>query len=55
MAGALRTAGYGGGAPNRWVQGFLWGYLDPKDGSFNDYVSVIVNGEFTALGKTYKG
>ena len=47
---------YGGGSPNRWVQGFLWGYVDPKpSGLFNDYVSVIVDGRATINGKTYGG
>lgn len=45
---------YGGGAPNRWMQGFLWGYI-AADGTFADYVSVIVNGKFIANGKQYAG
>lgn len=40
------------GAPNQWSNGFLYGYLHP-DGTFTDYVPVIVNGRFSALGKTY--
>lgn len=47
--------GYGGGAPNRWMQGFLWGYVGGPDGTFADYVSVIVNGKAIANGKLYKG
>ena len=46
---------YGGGAPNRWMQGFLWGYVNGPDHSFNDYVTVIVNGNATINGKSYKG
>lgn len=46
---------YGGGAPNRWMQGFLWGHVNGPHGTFNDYVSVIVNGHATINGKTYKG
>ena len=42
---------YGGGSPNRWVQGFLWGYVGPR--SFNDYVTVIIDGQATINGKTY--
>lgn len=42
---------YVAGAPNKWMQGFLWGYVAP--GMFNDYVSVIVDGKFIALGKEY--
>lgn len=43
---------YGGGAPNKWQQGFNWGYIDGD--KFNDYVSIITDGSFTANGKTYK-
>jgi hypothetical protein len=46
---------YGGGAPNRWMQGFLWGFTGGPKGSFNDYVSVIVNGSATINGETYVG
>ena len=45
---------YGGGSPNRWMQGFLWGYIQ-KDGTFADYVSVIVNGKAIINGKAYVG
>ena len=46
---------YGGGAPNRWMQGFLWGYTGGPDGCFNDYVTVIVNGKSMINGKLYRG
>lgn len=46
---------YGGGAPNRWMQGFLYGYHDCKDHTFNDFVPIIVNGVSTINGKTYTG
>jgi hypothetical protein len=46
---------YGKGQPNKWMQGFLWGYIGGPGGSFNDYVTVIVNGTATIMGKTYKG
>lgn len=46
---------YGGGAPNKWMQGFLWGYVGGPENSFNDYVSVIVNGNVTVNGKFYTG
>lgn len=46
---------YGQGAPNKWMQGFLWGYIGGPEGSFNDYVTVIVNGRATVNGKTYRG
>lgn len=45
--------GYGKGAPNKWVQGFLWGYIG--EGMFNDYVSVIINGKSLINGKVYRG
>jgi hypothetical protein len=50
-----KNPNYGGGSPNRWMQGFLWGYIDGPDKTFNDYVSVIVNGTATINGKTYTG
>lgn len=46
--------GYGKGAPNKWIQGFLWGYVDTKAGMFTDYVTVIVNGKTIINGRTYK-
>jgi hypothetical protein len=46
---------YGEGAPNRWMQGFEWGYVGGPDGCFNDYISVIVNGKSLINGKLYKG
>lgn len=48
-----KNPNYGGGAPNRWMQGFLWGYVNGPQGTFNDYVSVIVNGTALINGKTY--
>jgi hypothetical protein len=49
-----RRPGYGKGAPNKWINGFLWGYIE-KDGTFSDYVSVIVKDRFHANGTTYRG
>lgn len=46
---------YGGGAPNKWMQGFLWGYVGGPDSIFNDYVTVIVNGKAIINGKLYRG
>jgi metallophosphoesterase superfamily enzyme len=46
---------YGKGAPNKWMQGFLWGYIGGPEGVFNDYVTVIVNGKATIGGKLYRG
>lgn len=49
-----RNPNYGGNSPNRWAQGFYWGYLQ-NDGTFSDYVTVIINGQATINGKTYVG
>jgi hypothetical protein len=46
---------YGKGAPNKWMQGFLWGYTGGPDGIFNDYVTVIVSGKAIINGKVYRG
>lgn len=48
-----RDLKYGEGKPNRWVNGFLWGTIFP-DGSFTDQVTLIVDGKFSANGKTYR-
>lgn len=45
---------YGEGAPNRWVQGFNWGYIH-SDGTFSDYVTIITAGKAVANGKLYRG
>lgn len=49
-----KTPSYGRGAPNKWCQGFLFGYVDDK-GFYNDYVVTIIDGKFTVGGKTYVG
>jgi hypothetical protein len=45
---------YGEGKPNRWAQGFLFGYINP-DGTFHDSVAIVVNGKTTIGGKVYVG
>lgn len=45
---------YGEGRPNRWTQGFLYGYIH-EGGLFNDYVVVILDGKTCVNGKTYQG
>jgi hypothetical protein len=45
---------YGGGSPNRWVQGFQYGYVGGPENIFNDYTAVIINGKSIINGKTYK-
>jgi hypothetical protein len=43
---------YGGGSPNKWSQGFLYGYLR-DDGMYNDYVAIISKGKAVINGKEY--
>jgi len=50
-----RDPNYGGGSPNRWVNGFLYGYVDEKTGHYTDSVVTMVNGRFVANGKRYGG
>lgn len=45
---------YGEGAPNRWVQGFLYGYVG-DGGFFNDTVVIINNGKAIINGRAYEG
>lgn len=45
---------YGGGSPNRWMQGFQYGYVNGPDGIFNDYTVIIINGKAIIQGKVYK-
>ena len=49
-----RNPRYMTGAPNKWMQGFLWGYIGGPDNCFNDYVTVIVNGKAMINGKLYR-
>ena len=46
---------YGGRTPNKWVQGFLYGYVGGPHGCFGDYVAIIVNGQSIINGKVYRG
>lgn len=45
---------YGNSAPNKWVQGFNYGYLW-DNGNFNDYTPIIVGGQFMANNTLYGG
>lgn len=49
-----RNPAYLEGRPNQWMQGFNYGYIH-DDGTFTDYVPIIVNGRFSAEGRTYSG
>lgn len=45
---------YNEGRPNRWMQGFLYGYMH-DGGMFSDYVVTVIDGKFVVNGKLYKG
>lgn len=45
---------YGEGSPNRWVQGFNYGWIE-DDGTYADYVPIITNGRAVINGKVYRG
>lgn len=49
-----RNPNYLKGRPNQWMQGFNFGYIH-DDGTFTDYVPIIVNGKFSAEGRLYRG
>lgn len=46
---------YGKGAPNKWMQGFLYGAVEGPQGVFGDSVAIIVNGKSVINGKVYEG
>jgi metallophosphoesterase superfamily enzyme len=50
-----KNPNYGGQSPNRWQQGFLWGYVNGPGGLFNDYLTIITHGQAIINGKVYKG
>ena len=45
---------YGRGAPNRWMQGFNYGYI-LEGGNFSDSIVVVLDGKCVVNGKLYKG
>lgn len=47
-----KNPAYGEGSPNRWIQGFLYGFVDKA--FFNAYVVVIIDGTCMVHGKVYK-
>lgn len=51
---STRRPGYGKGKPNKWINGFLYGWIN-SDGTFHDFPVVIVRDRFTVNGTTYKG
>jgi len=44
---------YGSGSPNRWINGFLYGYVHPS-GHFTDHTIIATRGQFYGLGKLYR-
>ncbi len=48
-----KDVGYMERKPNKWVQGFLYGYTTPK-GPFGETVAIIINGQLVTNGKVYK-
>lgn len=49
-----KNPNYLAGKPSQWLNGFLYGYLN-DDGTFHDYVALIINGKTVINGKTYQG
>lgn len=49
-----RNPKYGEGKPNRWVQGFQYGYVF-QDGSYHDSTALIINGRTVVDGRVYSG
>lgn len=50
-----KDVGYMERIPNRWVQGFLYGWVDEESGVFSDQVAVIIRGKAVINGKLYTG
>jgi predicted phosphodiesterase len=48
-----KSPNYIAGRPNKWIQGFSYGYVDDK-GCFNDYFPIILDGKTVINGKIYK-
>jgi hypothetical protein len=49
-----KNPNYLNGKPSSWLNGFLYGYLE-DDGTFHDYVPIIINGKAIINGKKYMG
>lgn len=49
-----KDLGYNERRPNRWVQGFMWGYMVNGGTPFVDNVAIIINGSTVINGKVYK-
>lgn len=49
-----REPGYMERIPNRWVQGFQWGYMSESGVPFEEHIAIIINGQVSINGKLYK-
>ncbi len=49
-----RNPNYAENRPNQWVKGFAFGYVQPN-GDYSLYVPIIINNQFMAEGKLWKG
>jgi hypothetical protein len=48
-----KDVGYMERIPNKWVQGFLYGYMTDK-GPFGEHIAIIINGQLVTNGKVYR-
>lgn len=51
---AQKNPRYNESRPNRWAQGFNYGWVMP-DGSFHDYVALVIDGQAVVNGTVYRG
>lgn len=49
-----KDVGYMERIPNKWVQGFEWGYIE-EGGAFEDHIAVIIRGRTVVSGHVYEG
>lgn len=50
---AQKNPGYANGQPNRWMQGFEYGWLE-SNGNFHNNIALLVGRKFFAEGRTYR-
>lgn len=48
-----KDVGYMERIPNKWVQGFLYGYMTER-GPFGEHIAVIINGQLVTNGRVYR-
>lgn len=49
-----RNPNYAENRPNQWVKGFAYGYVQPN-GDYTMFVPIIINNQFSAEGRVWKG